>query len=182
MEEVAPAAEPEPMPVTGVALIAAAVLHAVVSVLVSIPLPSYVPIAFDLAREPVAAVSPGVLLLLLLVVPLVVAGGAAVVAVVLTRAGHPVRGDRLRHLAAVTLLMLTFEVAAVYGALGGIAVASWTGGGDTYPTGSVAVQGFQDAGGRLPTVALVVAAVYLAYLVTWAVAVRRTRAGVDELS
>lgn len=160
------------MPVTAVAPVAAAVLHAVVSVLVSLDLPAYVPVAFDLAREPVAAVPPTVVLLLVVAVPLVLAGVAAVAA---TRARRPLTADRLRHLAAVTLLLLTFEVAAVYGALGGLAAASWTGEGDAYPTASIAVEGFRAAGGRLPTAALVVAAVYVAYLVTWALTVRRAQ-------
>ena len=174
MEEVA-AAGPEPMPVTGVALIAAAVLHALTTALVTRDLPTYVPIAFDLDGEPVAASSPGVVLLLLIVVPLVLACAAALVAVRTTRAGHPLRGDRVRHLAAVTLLFLTFEVAAVYGTLGGIATASWTREGDTDATASIAVEGFQDAGGRLPTTALVIAGLYVGYLVMWVVAVRRAR-------
>ncbi len=50
-----------------------------------------------------------------------------------------------------------------------------------YASASIAVEGFQASGGRLPTAALVVAAVYLAYLVTWAVVVRRgRRSGVDQ--
>jgi hypothetical protein len=160
------------MPVTAVALIAAAVLHALVSILVSLDLPTYVPIAFDLAREPVAAVPPGVMLLVVVGVPLLLAGTAAVGA---ARA-RPLAGDRVRHLAAITLLFLTFEVAAVYGALGGLAAASWTGAdAASYASASIAVGGFQASGGRLPTAALVVAGVYLAYLLTWAVVVRRTR-------
>ena len=157
------------MPVTGVALIAAAVLHVVVSVLVSLDLPDAVPIAFDLTGRPVAATSPATVLLLVVAVPLVLAGGAALVG----QRWRPPRGDRVRHLAAVTLLFLTFEVATVYGALGGVATAAWTGEGDSYASASLAVEGFQRSGGRLPTAALVVLGLYLAYLVTWAAVVRR---------
>jgi hypothetical protein len=99
----------------------------------------------------------------------VLVGGAALVG----QRWQPPRGDRVRHLAAVTLLFLTFEVAAVYGALGGVATAAWTAAGNSYASASLAVEGFQRSGGRLPTAALVIAGIYVAYLVTWAVGVRR---------
>ncbi|MEI4273050.1 hypothetical protein TEK04_15080 [Klenkia sp. LSe6-5] len=72
----------------------------------------------------------------------------------------------------------------MYGPLGGAEAASWTGAGAVpYPTASIAEEGFQRAGGRLPTTPLVAVGVYLASLVTWAVVVRRgRRVGVDQPS
>ncbi|WP_253013379.1 hypothetical protein [Klenkia sp. PcliD-1-E] len=163
------------------ALIAAAVLHALTCLLLTTSLPRYVPVLFDESLEPAVAAPRSVATALALGSGIVVAGAAALVA---ARSRRPLRADRVRHLGAVSVLLLTFEAAAVYGALGGAEVASWTGAdAASYASASIAVEGFQRAGGRLPTTALVVAAVYLAYLVTWAVVVRRgRRVGVDQPS
>lgn len=161
------------MPVTAVALIAAAALHALTCLLLTTSLPQYVPVVFDASLEPAVAGTRMLATTLALGYGVVVAAATAVVA---ARTRVAVRADRLRHLGAVTVLFLTFEVAAVYGPLGGAEAASWTGAdAASYPSASIAVEGFQASGGQLPTAALVVAAVYLAYLVTWAVVVRRTR-------
>ncbi len=165
---------PEPMPVTAVALIAATVLHALTCLLLTTSLPRYVPVLFDASLEPAVAGPRLLATALALGYGLVVAGTAALTG---ARTRDTGRADRVRHLGAVTVLFLTFEAAAVYGALGGAEAASWTGADATsYASASIAVEGFQASGGRLPTAALVVAAVYLAYLITWAVVLRRSRA------